>query len=310
MGNYTSNFAVIIREICEEEGIECIPLSDSWAFYFKFDEKEAYIYGYQFGLNSAVAQSICSDKSTTSDVLSLHNIPNVPHICCMSPLAMDYANPKGNFKTIEDMLKKHGNIVLKDNHGTGGDLVFLASNLLEAEHAAHKIFTKGDMAVSPYLPIDEEYRIIILEHEVMLAYSKIRPHLKGNGSSTLVELYNQYLSDGGMLPLPQGNNTSLNHILEKEEIYPLHWKHNLGQGATSNVISDLSEISDITQLARKAANALDITFASVDIIKVTGNYQVLEVNSGVMMEYLSKETPALRQTAKEIYRKALLKSLH
>lgn len=310
MGNYTSNFAVIINEICEEEGISCIPLSDSWAFYLKYKEKENYIYGYQFGLNSAVSHSLCSDKSTACDVLTLHQIPNVPHICCMSPLVMEYADPKGNWKTIESMLQKHNKIVLKNNHGTGGDLVFSASTLLEAEHAAQLIFAKAEsMAISPYLSIEEEYRIIILEGEIMLIYSKIRPSLMGNGHSTIVELYADYLLHTNNPPVPLEIKADFDRILKKEEQYPLHWKHNLGQGSKANIISSETAPATILALAKQAAKALKISFASIDIIKTQKNYRILEVNSGVMMEYLSGENPTLRSISKEIYRSAIQKMM-
>ena len=46
-------------------------------------------------------------------------------------------------------------------------------------------------------------------------------------------------------------------------------------------------------LAIRAARAIGIRFASVDVVSVDGRWQILEINSGVMMESLSKHHPEL-----------------
>lgn len=312
MSNYVSNFAKMILEICKEEGIHCTPLSDYWAFQLQYDHTTNYIYGYQFGLNSAVSHSICSDKSTASQVLSLHHIPNVEHVCCMSPLTMEYASPFGNWDVILKMLETHKQIVCKDNHGTGGNHVFLVSSSLEAENASQIIFSTADsMAVSPYIAVDAEYRVILLDGEVKLFYTKIRPHLIGNGKSTLAELYVNYITEHQNFTLTLSKNFTqhANRILEKGEIFPLQWKHNLGQGASALLLEAGPDTLPILTLAKETVQALDIRFASVDIVKSQNGYQVLEVNSGVMMEYFSGESHISRTLSKNIYREALLKMM-
>lgn len=307
MSGYLSNFAKLVLEICKEEEIECTPLSDAWAFYLKYKDRENYIYGYQFGLNPAVSHALCSDKSMASDVLTLHKIPNVLHVCCMSPITMEYANPAGNWHTVEAMLKKYGKIVCKDNHGTGGDLVFLATTQLEAEHAAQVIFLSAEsMAVSPYIPIEEEYRVILLENQVKLLYSKIRPHLTGDGSSTIKELYGRYILEAENKFTGGLSGADFDRVLKKGELYPLNWKHNLGQGAHARIITDYSAHTQVITLAKQAAKALKASFVSVDIVRTRDKHLVLEVNSGVMMEYLSGEAAHLRQLAKAVYREAIL----
>ncbi|MFA9465734.1 MAG: RimK family alpha-L-glutamate ligase [Velocimicrobium sp.] len=309
MNSYISNYAQLILEICKEEEIVCIPLSDYWAFYLKKGNMESYIYGYQFSLNSAVSTSICSDKSTASEIMTLHQIPNVEHICYMSPTKMEYMSPLGNWSQIEELLEKYRTLVLKDNHGTGGDLVYLAKNKCEVEHAAQLIFTTADsMAVSPYYHVDDEYRIILLQGEVKLIYSKIRPHLVGDGVSTLLELYMRALNEIPLSPEVLTHRTSVDFhkILACGEEFPLHWKHNLGQGATAKIVTNPTLFHTLSKLAIRAATALQISFASVDIIATNSSFLVLEVNSGVMMEYFAGESKAYRSIAKEIYREAIL----
>ena len=46
-------------------------------------------------------------------------------------------------------------------------------------------------------------------------------------------------------------------------------------------------------LAIRAAEAIGIRFASVDVVRVGASWRVLEINSGVMMEALGKHHPEL-----------------
>jgi glutathione synthase/RimK-type ligase-like ATP-grasp enzyme len=46
-------------------------------------------------------------------------------------------------------------------------------------------------------------------------------------------------------------------------------------------------------IAVKAAKAIKIRFASVDVVRVGGVLKILEINSGVMMEALGKFYPDL-----------------
>ena len=82
---------------------------------------------------------------------------------------------------------------------------------------------------------------------------------------------------------PQRGPESLNPVLETGKCLAFIWKQNLGRGASPRVIKDENLLQQLGQISRNCAAALHINFASIDIIKVHGNYLVLEVNSGIMM---------------------------
>ncbi len=50
-------------------------------------------------------------------------------------------------------------------------------------------------------------------------------------------------------------------------------------------------------MAANAARAIGIRFASIDIVRVGGEWKVLEINSGVMMETLGRHHPELVHAA-------------
>lgn len=313
--NLSSNFARLLLEIFQEEKIDYKVYSHGWSFGIEKAGKRAFLFGYQFGINSDASAALCTDKAAASEVLSAHGIPNVEHIYFMNPCRLKFANPSGNWNLMIDMLNRYGTVVCKENRGTGGEEVYLAESQLELEAVIHKLMEKTDaVAICPYFKISEEYRVIILDGCVRLVYSKIRPGLLGDGRSTIRQLYGQHLMKGQnafQTTLPSGD---MERVLEKGESYSLNWKHNLGQGARAEEVTDKGLLADLGELALKAYRAVGVRFASVDLIKreeaaatalKQSKYEVMEINSGVMMEYLSGDCVFYRNIAKEIYRDAV-----
>ncbi len=366
MINQASVFVKMIKEICREEEISIGSFSRDFMFRLSKNGKVKYIFGYQFGLNSASAHMICEDKSTTSELLSYAGIPNVEHRCFMSPMNMKYVQADGNWQEMLSMLQQYKTLVLKDNKGTGGLSVYRVRDAAELENAAQILFQSAhSISVSPYYDILKEYRLILLDGNVRLVYHKERKHLTGDGIHTLRELYAEYLvrESGTTIGIPEEDAC---RILEKGAVYPLNWKHNLGQGASPVFEEDDTVTAELTILAKKAADCIGIRFASVDIVQIPyeqpfarsanynglrrtcqgceagvtipyeqpfarsanynglrrtcqgceagvtipcREYRILEINSGVMMEYLSQADESCRRRAKEIYREAILKMM-
>lgn len=311
MKNSQRPFVKIIKEICSENNIELASFSYDWIFQLSKSEKTAHIFGYQFGNNSATSQLICADKCATSDILLFNGVPAVKHDFFMSPTNINYVGVSGNWERILKLLREHGKVVCKANEGSGGGSVYLASTQFELERAAHKIFSHSrTMAVSPFYEIEKEFRTVVLDGKVMLIYSKNIPFVEGDGKSTLRELLISYAQSHSDFPLKLDESENDLDIIEIGKKHYLNWKHNLGQGAHPEIIQDELLISELSNLATRAARVTGIQFASVDIIKVKNNFMVLEVNSGVMMDYFSQVSDTNYQIAKNIYQKAIEKMLY
>ena len=163
------------------------------------------------------------------------------------------------------------------------------------------------MAVCRYEDIQSEYRLVVLDGEIRLAFSKIRPSLTGDGVSTVGKLLAEAIVKGQIHSFLVPNEAELSKVPEKGKTYLLNWKHNLGQGASALTLSipDLEE--ELVSLVKKTAKALGIRFASIDMIKTEAGWKVLEVNAGVMMEHFASSGEKQYITAKAIYRDAILK---
>ena len=275
MSFQTSNFSSMIREICEEEGIALSVYSGDWALRLSRDGRIFFIVGYNFPLNAASAKELCQDKALTGELLSSSGIPAVPHLFVPVTVKEGSREEEAVDSRIRTWLSEYGEVVVKDNYGTGGNYVFRASDFEEAKKLIEGIHKRSfASSVSPFLQITQEYRVTMLDGEPELFIRKERPF----------------------------------EVLENGERRLLNWKHNLGQGAVGIVVTDSGVRERLFPMAKKAAEILDIRFASVDIVEVSGEYRVLEVNAGVMMEHFSGQSAECRMLAKEIYRKAILKA--
>lgn len=310
MLNKTRNIVRIIKEVCCEQGIECNSFSYDWIFELKRDMRKNYIFGYQFGINSSTSVNICADKSATSEIFTHNNIPNVKHTLFMSPNDIKYVGESGNWSRLINLLSTHGSLICKTNEGSGGNNVYKVTNQFELEEATHKIFkTSRTMAVSPYEDIENEYRVVVLNGDARLIFSKNIQYIVGNGYSTVRQLVAKYILENVDAQIPTFTPEQLVEVLPEGFIMKLHWKHNLGQGAIPVIVEDRALYARLSEFATHAAKSLGINFASVDVISVQGMLKILEVNSGVMMEHFSQANEANYQMAKNIYKDAIVTML-
>lgn len=298
----------IIEEICLEQGILCERFSYDWIFRLTKNGKTVHIFGYQFENNSATAQLICTDKCASSEILRSKNIPVMEHFFFISPDDLHYIGLEGNWPRMLELLKQYGKLVCKPNEGTGGIDVFQVSSAAELELAVNAVFAHSrSLALSPFYPIEHEYRVILLNDDVKLVFSKTIQSLIGNGKSSFRQLLleqNPELLE--TVPTGEFSEDLLNKIPKSGEKIPLNWKHNLGQGAQPEVVSDPALLAQLEALALQAAQAVNVRFASVDIIRTGGKFMVLEINSGIMMESFARMNQQDYQIAKSIYQQALV----
>ena len=306
----TRQIIKIIKEIAQIEKIKFQTFSSDWIIELQKDQTKKYIHGYHFEINSTTSSMLANDKAASSILLTNAHIPNIEHKLFFNPNLGDYINPNGNWEEINKYFKKHKKIVAKPNNGTGGTNVFLISKKYELEKAINYLFTKERMiCLSPFKKIKNEYRVIILNNEPLLIYKKNIPKLIGNGRDSVLKILEKNFSQEEIIKVIKNfehQKEPLNKILKKDEILNLNWKHNLGQGAQAEIIKNKKIKNKLIKLAQNAARAINIRFASIDIVEVGNEFLILEINSGVMLENFSKNSLENYKITKEIYKKAIL----
>lgn len=300
MVNAQRIFVDAVRAYCARHGIAVEVRSNGWLIVMQRGAQRRLAFGYDVGLNGAVAHRIANDKAATSEVLSLSGIACVAHVLFLNPRLDVHAPPAGSWQSMLDLLMRHpAGLVVKPNEGTSGRSVFLVTSRPKLELAAHRIFAShANVAISPYLDIEDEVRVVLLDDRPLVVYGKNRPCVVGDGKRSLLELAIAATPARERSAVLRGMADDLGRH-EIDAIVPagqrrmLNWRHNLDSGSRP-VLLEHGDIRDAcVALAVKAAATIGIRFGSIDVVRAGGGWQILEINSGVMMETLSRHHPDL-----------------
>ena len=300
MLNSQRTFVDAVRKYCSERGIVVDVRSQGWLLMMQKGSERRFALGYDLGLNSSATHRIANDKSATADVLEVCGIPCVPHTLFLSPKLSEYIPPAGSWEAMLQLLDENPNgIVVKPNEGTGGNSVFKVLTRSKLELAVSTIFSSNrSLAISPYLVLDEEVRVVVIDYIPFVVYSKSRPSVVGDGKRSLLQLALADMPSGKLsdiLPDMLGDldPSILDNVPLAGQRHTLNWRHNLGRGAEPVLLEQGPTWQACVDISLMAARAISLRFGSVDVVQVDGTWRVLEINSGVMMEALSEQHPAL-----------------
>jgi glutathione synthase/RimK-type ligase-like ATP-grasp enzyme len=190
MLNRQRTFVDAVKKYCANHGIGVEIRSQGWLMIMHRGAKRHFAFGYDLGLNSAVAHRIANDKAATAEVLQICGVPCVPHTLFLNPKLNEYIPPQRSWETMLALLRENPDgIVVKPNEGTSGESVFKVLTEPDLELAVHKIFSSSlGLAISPYLDIENEVRVVLIDHDPVVIYSKDRPAITGDGKHSLLEL--------------------------------------------------------------------------------------------------------------------------
>lgn len=290
-------FNKIIDEICEEEGIKSFRLADNWIHVLEKNGKTRYMSGYKFDLNGQGLGYIIDDKYAFYELLVSKEFPSIKYY-----MISDNYDKEEITKLFNEYNKE---VVVKDNFGTCGKNVYYVNDIVELFKVIDRLLEKCAIVVMcPFYKIKTEYRSIVVNNEVKLVYGKKRPIVVGDGIKTIKELlldFNEHYFKNKDL------DDSYNQILEKDKEYQYGWQFNLSQGSIMIEAEDKTK-EKIEELATDIIKRIGISFGSIDIIELyTGEFLVMEANSGVMMDNFILLHPRGKKIAKEIYVEAIRK---
>jgi glutathione synthase/RimK-type ligase-like ATP-grasp enzyme len=289
-------FVDAIRKYCLAHEIAIEVKSGGWLIVMQRGSQRRLAFGYDIGLNNAAAHQIASDKAATADVLTLAGVPCIPHTLYLGPRLSSHVPESGSRDAMLRHLDEHPEgLVVKPNQGTSGESVFLVKTKAGLERAVTRIFMDyPSLAISPYVDIEDEVRVVLLEDLPLIVYSKTRPTVVGDGKHSLRELALAAAAQGSsVLPGITGDwdKAELDAVLPPGQRRMLNWRHNLDSGAQPVLLHQGDVRDACVGLAIKAATAVGVRFASIDVVRSAGAWQILEVNSGVKMEALGQLHP-------------------
>ncbi|XCP85345.1 hypothetical protein ABXS75_00600 [Roseburia hominis] len=308
---YPKDYLEIINEICKKHSIRITSFDNTSVLRLLYQKEQHFIWSRRFDLNSAIASRLADNKYETSIVLQACNIPVVECHKLSRIGTEEYENnPESNLCVCRKLLEQYGTIVIKPNNSYEGKNVCRCSTMKEVEKALQSIYSSYKFIVAtPYINAVNEYRTFFLNGTILLVYRKSLPHIIADGKSTLMELLVGQSYDFEMINRQLYKELNLIHPVGQKII--LNWKFNLTQGASCQIIEESDLRSKLCNLAIKSANAIGISFATIDIIEEeNGNLTVLEINAGVAMDQFIQQVPLGRNIATEIYEKAILSMFH
>ena len=299
----------MLQELCKEMNIKIESLSYGWIFKLSKDNKVRYITG-NFDINRTASSKIACDKYGTFEVLKSQDIPIIKHTMVFNPEERkEYIKEDEIWDIVYKEFDKEKKVVVKPNYGFEGKGVFLCNTLEETKEAVKFLLNRNtSISICPFYDIKKEYRAFYLNGEILLIYEKEKPLVIGSGKDnvrTLVENLN--LPNNDVVK----NNLSkidMDYIPKENEKIELSWKHNLYGGATAKVIDKENKYyEEIEHLAIRSGKALDMSFATIDIINTKNDeLYVLEINSGVAASIFSRIVENGKELTKEVYKKALI----
>lgn len=301
-------FHKIIGELCLELGIKVENKSCGWILKLQKDNKVKHIIGTKFPLNPESSGAIASDKYATYEILRSFDIPIIEHTILFNPKTRSsYVQPEGNEYILSNEIYKHKKIVIKPNHGSEGVGVSLCKTLKEAENTALKLFeTNSSISICPYYDIKTEYRTFYLNGKVLLIYAKTKPFVIGDGFSKIKDLIKKLNLPDKLVVKENLSILDMEKIPQNGEKIEISWKHNLSGGATATLLKKGELYSEIEKLAIKAGKAIDVKFATIDVIHTYDDkLLIMEVNSGVAVDIFAKTVENGYELSKGIYREAL-----
>jgi len=244
--------------------------------------------------NSATASTLASDKHFASRILREAGVPALggeyfflhDRHRAHRPAGHERSDAVACFKTLG------GAAFVKPLTGSRGDF----AQALHGEAALVRYF---DDVVKYYdailiQPIVEgtEYRVFLLDDDVLYSARKYRPSVAGDGVHTVRELlaaHNDTLRARGLSPASLPNNDpSLDAVPAKGERREIPGRMNLSAGGTMVLAEAPSEKA--LALARQAARATGLRVAAIDMFVDIGGkpdtVEIIEVNSNPSIRLL------------------------
>lgn len=324
----------LISEVAKEVAAECglsIIIEPEYQFVGQITTKQGkkYFRKNDFDLNPLGAAVVANDKAYAAFFLQQMGYPTPQHEKIYTDRFADIIN-SAKTKTYAKQYATELSypVIVKPNSQSQGIGVEKVYNEKELEHALNNIFftIKDRIAIiEEYLPY-ADFRVVVLDNEVISAYQRIPLHVIGNGSSTIQELLIQKQKDfeiqqretiiktGDYRIAQKLKNTYHMHIQsvpKAEEVIYLLDAANLSAGGESVDCIETIHPS-FAEIAIKISHDMGLRYCGVDIMidgsitqPAQQNYKIIEVNAAADLDHYAYTDEKQESIVREMYRKVI-----
>jgi len=184
-------------------------------------------------------------------------------------------------------------IIIKDSSGSNSQGIFpYIKNIAEAKLILEREIINFRSLIAQEMIFGKEYRVLILDNNVIGALEMIPPRVFGDGKSTISELiiekqkhtHRKTPVDQALKIILREQGFSLEHILGVGEIVSIRKSSSLAEGGETRDVTELVHPQAIS-ICTKASDAIGDYLAGIDIIcediskdPSTQTFGILEIN--------------------------------
>ena len=249
--------------------------------------------------NNATAATLASDKYFTNKILEDAGVATLGGEYFFLHDRHRAHRPTGRERddASEYFRQLSGAAFIKPLQGSRGDFAQAIHGEASLDRYLQEVSRHYDAILIQPVVCGLEYRVFLLDDEVVYAARKYPPIVVGDGVSAIRDLllaHNAALRARGLSPATAQHDSSLDTVLAKGERWEIPGRMNLSAGGTMRIEAPRSDAA-IT-LARKAARTLGLRVAAVDLFTDIAGEQdairVIEVNSNPSIRLLEQSDRA------------------
>jgi len=289
--------------------------------------KRSYFRSNVIDINPLGASEISRDKAYADFFLRRLGYPTVGGKTFFSKDFCKVLTSKRNASAALAYAKKIGfPVIAKPNNQSHGRGVFLAENAKQLRRALNAIFKIDRIALAQPFVSGDDYRVVVLDNEVISAYQRVPLSVTGDGHSTILQLLRKKqrafdkirrdtrvpLADLRMLRKLRRQKLSLRSVPEKGTTIVLLDNANLSSGGESVDVTRIIH-SSLKKLAINITKDMGLRLCGVDLL-VTGNISkkpkkvsIIEINSAPGLDHYAQSGKAQEKIVENLYMHVLKK---
>ncbi len=290
--------------------------------------KRSYFRYNTLDLNPVGASDVAKDKGYATYFISKMGYSAVPGRTFYSDRWAEQIGSTERIDSAYRYAKRIGfPVFVKPNSGSQGSGVAMVHNKVEFYRAMREIFIDDRVAIVQKPVTGRDYRIVVLDDEVISAYERIPLSVVGDGRSNIAQLLKRKqrlfdtegrdtrlkLDDPRIAAKLKSVRLSLKSVPKKDERIALLDNANLSSGGDSEDVTEFVH-PDFKKLAIRLTRDMGLRLCGVDLIvdgsilEKPARYWVLEINAAPGLDHYAKGGRAQERIVENLYTK-VLKSL-
>jgi hypothetical protein len=249
--------------------------------------------------NSATAATLASDKYFTNRILEDAGVATLGGEYFFLHDRHRAHRPAGHERedALDYLRRLGGTAFAKPLQGSRGDFALAIHGEAALARYLDEVLPYYDAVLIQPVVSGEEYRIFLLDDEVVYLARKYPPHLVGDGKRAIRDLlaaHDEGLRSRGLSPASVHRDAALDVVLAKGARWEIPGRMNLSAGGT--MVLETPPSQPVVALAKKAARALGLRVAAVDLFTEIGGdpkmMAVIEVNANPSIRLLEQSDRA------------------